>query len=158
MSPDRSRVLVAVRVSCEPAEAFHRFTTEIGLWWQPNPLFQFSDGRDGTLALETDVGGRLIETYDDGTTFVIGVISIWAPPRQLVLSWRHESFPPDRSTELQVTFEPIKRGQTRVTVEHLGWDAIPADHAVRHNFPLSTFQLRFGEWWRRLLQAAFPPG
>lgn len=155
MSPDRSRVLVAARVPCEPAEAFARFTTEIGQWWQPNPLFQFSDGRTGALAFETGEGGRLIETYDDGTDFVVGVISTWAPPRLLELSWRCASFPPDLSTELHVTFEPIGPGQTRVTIEHYGWDTIPPDNAARHHFPLATFQLRFAEWWRRLLGAAF---
>ena len=89
MSADRSRVLVAVRVPCEPAEAFARFTAEIDQWWQPNPLFQFSDRRNGTLSFEAGEGGRLIETYDDGTAFVIGVISTWTPSRRLVLSWRH---------------------------------------------------------------------
>jgi len=158
MGPERSRVLVAVRVSCRPPEAFVRFTTQIGDWWRPNPLFQFSDDRTGTLALESGIGGRLIETYDDGTTFVIGVISIWEPPGRLVLSWRHANFPPECSTELQVTFAPVGVGQTSVTVEHFGWDGIPADHAARHNFPLTTFQLRFAEWWRRLLESAFPPG
>ncbi len=142
---------------CEPAEAFARFTAEIGQWWQPNPLFEFSDGRKGTLAFETNEGGRLIETYDDGTCFVIGVISTWAPPRRLVLSWRQASFSAELSTELHVTFEPIGLGQTRVIVEHYGWDTIPADHAARHNFPLATFQVRFAEWWQKLLRAAFPP-
>ena len=155
MSPDRSRVLVAARVPCEPVEAFARFTAEIGQWWQPNPLFQFSDGRNGTLAFEAGEGGRLIETYEDGSAFVIGVISIWAPPRLLVLSWRHASFSPELSTELHVTFEPTKPGETRVTIEHYGWDTIPADHAARHHLPLTTFQLRFAEWWRSLFGAAF---
>lgn len=157
MNPDRSRVLVAVRVPCEPAEAFTRFTSEIGQWWRPNQLFPFSVGRSGTLTFETGEGGRLIETYDDGGTFVIGVISTWAPPRRLVLSWRYASFPPDLSTELHVTFEPTEPGQTRVTVEHYGWDSIPSDQVARHGFPLATFQLRFAEWWRSLLRAAFPP-
>ena len=157
MSLDRSRVLVAVRVPCEPAEAFAHFTAEIGQWWQPNPLFQFSDGRDGTLAFETGEGGRLIETYDDGTAFVVGIISTWAPPHRLVLSWCHANFPPERTTELHVTFESTESRQTRVTIEHFGWDALPVDHAARHNIPLATFQLRYAEWWRSLIQAAFPP-
>jgi uncharacterized protein YndB with AHSA1/START domain len=157
VSPDRSRVLVAARVPCEPAEAFSRFTSEIGQWWRPNPLFQFRNGHAGTLAFETGEGGRLIETYDDGTAFEIGVIKTWAPPRLLVLSWRQASFTPEQSTELHVTFEPTDPGQTRITIEHYGWDAIPADHAARHQFPLATLQLRFAEWWRSLLRAAFPP-
>jgi uncharacterized protein YndB with AHSA1/START domain len=158
MGSDLPRVLVATRVPCEPAEAFTRFTAEIGEWWQPNDLFQFSEGRTGTLAFESREGGRLIETYDDGTAFVVGVIRTWAPPRLLVLSWRYASFSPDLSTELHVIFEPTGPGQTRVTVEHYGWEAIPSDHASRHNFPVATFQLRFAEWWRSLLWTAFPPG
>jgi uncharacterized protein YndB with AHSA1/START domain len=157
MSPDRPRVLVATRVPCEPAEAFARFTKEIGEWWQPNGLFQFSEGRTGTLAFESGEGGRLTETYSDGTAFVVGVVSTWAPPRLLVLSWRYASFPPELSTELHVTFEPTRPGETRVTIEHYGWETIPSDHATRHQFPLATFQLRFAEWWRNLLGRAFPP-
>ena len=42
-------------------------------------------------------------------------------------------------------------GADRVTVEHLGWDAIPQNHAARHGFPLATFQLRFAEWWQVLM-------
>ena len=42
--------------------------------------------------------------------------------------------------------------QTRVTVEHLGWDGIPPEHAARHGFPLATFQRRFAEWWQVLLR------
>lgn len=48
--------------------------------------------------------------------------------------------------------------RTRVTVEHIGWDAIPTDNPGRHKIPLATFQLRFAEWWGRLPHAAFPPG
>ena len=158
MSTDLSRVLVATRVSCEPAEAFARFTSEIGEWWQPHGLFQFSEGRSGTLAFEGGQGGRLIETYEDGTAFVVGVISTWAPPKKLVLSWREASFSPEQCTELHVTFEPTDSGQTRVLIEHYGWDTIPPEHAARHGFPLATFQLRFAEWWRTLLASAFPAG
>ena len=50
MCPDRSRVLVAARVPCEPAEAFARFTNEIGHWWQSNPLFRSSEGRNAIPA------------------------------------------------------------------------------------------------------------
>jgi hypothetical protein len=43
--------------------------------------------------------------------------------------------------------------ETRVTVEHLGWDGIPREHAARHRFPLDVFQLRHAEWWQALLGA-----
>lgn len=146
-----SRVLVAMRVKATPERAFAAFTAEIGRWWRHNGLFQFSRGRSGVLSFEPGAGGRLLETYADGSVFVIGEVRVWEPARRLVVAWRHESFAPDQSTELHVRFEPAE-GQTRVTVEHFGWDGIPAEHAARHGFPLATFQLRFAQWWQRLLE------
>jgi uncharacterized protein YndB with AHSA1/START domain len=147
---EASRVLVALRVDVAPARAFAAFTEEIGLWWRPNGLFQFARKRDGVLSFEPEPNGRLIETYEDGTVFVIGEILVWDPPHRLVVTWRHESFAPDQVTELHVRFDEVG-GQTRVTVEHFGWDKIPQRHAARHGFPLHTFQLRFAEWWQLLL-------
>jgi uncharacterized protein YndB with AHSA1/START domain len=147
---ERSRVLVSMRVGAPPSRAFAAFTEEIGQWWRPNGLFQFSDGRTGTLAFEPGVDGRLLETYPEGDSFVIGNISVWDPPRRLVMSWRTERFAPDWDTELHINFETVG-DQTRVTVEHFGWDEIPADHAARHGFPLHVFQQRWADWWQDML-------
>ena len=148
---DRSRVLLTTRVNATPARAFAAFTEEIGQWWRPNGLFQFTDRRDGVLSFEPGPSGRLIERYGDGTVFVIGEVRVWDPPRRLVVTWRHQSFAPDQSTELHVRFEDVGR-ETRITVEHFGWETIPERHAARHGFPLVAFQLRFAEWWQGLLQ------
>lgn len=145
-----SRVVVAVRVAAAPARAFAVFTEQIGQWWRHNGLFAFSDGRTGTLVFEPGPTGRLIETHDDGEVFEIGRITVWEPPAELVLTWRQASFAPEQETELHVRFEPVG-DQTRVTVEHIGWDKIPREHAARHGFPLATFQLRFAEWWQEML-------
>jgi uncharacterized protein YndB with AHSA1/START domain len=152
---DASRVLVALRVPAGADRAFAAFTEQIGEWWRPNGLFQFTEGRTGTLAFEPGPEGRLVETYPDGGSFVVGRIRVWEPPRRLVLSWRHASFAADQETELHVRFDDVDGadGQTRVVVEHFGWDTIPAAHASRHRFPQATFQLRFAEWWRTLLQS-----
>ena len=160
---DASRVLVALRVPVPAARAFAAFTEQIADWWQPNGLFQFSDGRTGTLAFEPEPGpdGHLVETYPDGSSFVIGHVRAWDPPHRLVLSWRHASFAADQETELHVRFDDVEDdadagaaggAQTRVTVEHFGWDTIQHEHAARHGFPLATFQLRFAQWWQALLR------
>lgn len=148
-----SRVLVALRVPAEPERAFAAFTEQIGDWWEPNGLFEFTEGRRGTLAFEPGPDGRLVETYADGDSFVVGHIRVWDPPHQLVLSWRHANFDAGQDTELHVRFDEVDDGRTRVTVEHFGWDRVPAEHAARHGFPLATFQLRYAEWWRTLLHA-----
>lgn len=146
-----SRVLVALRVPTDPPRAFAAFTEEIGAWWEPNGLFQFTDDRTGTLAFVPGPDGRLVETYDDGTSFTVGHVLAWEPPHRLALTWRHASFEPDQSTELHVTFAEAG-AETRVVVEHFGWDAIPAEHVARHGFPLAPFQQRYAEWWQRLLR------
>jgi uncharacterized protein YndB with AHSA1/START domain len=140
-----------------PALAFAAFTERIAEWWRPNGLFQFTQGRTGTLAFEPGPDGHLVETYADGSSFVIGHIRAWDPPRRLVVSWRQASFAPDQETELHVRFDPVDdpsggMAHTRVVVEHFGWDRIPPEHAARHGFPLATFQLRFAEWWQTLLR------
>jgi uncharacterized protein YndB with AHSA1/START domain len=145
-----SRVLVALRVNAAPARAFAAFTEEIGQWWRPNGLFQFTRKPGGVLSFEPGAEGRLVETYPDGTVFVVGQVRTWEPPHRLVVTWRHESFAPDQVTELHVRFDEAG-GQTRITVEHFGWDRIPQRHAARHAFPLGTFQLRFAEWWKVML-------
>lgn len=141
-----SRVLVALRVPASPARAFEAFTAEIGSWWQPSELFPFTS-RQGTLAFDPGPDGRLVETYADGTSFTIGEVLAWEPPDRLALTWRHDSFDDDQITELHVSFTGAG-AETRVVVEHYGWDRIPADHAVRHGFPLPATQQRFAEWWQ----------
>lgn len=158
--PLGSRVLVAIRVAAAPAAAFAAFTEGIGDWWQPNRLFEFSRGQSGRLAFEPGPTGRLVERYDDGSVFTIGHIRHWDPPRGLIVSWRQDSFAPGQETELHVRFDAVAECRTRVTVEHFGWDRIPAEHAARHGFPLAAFARRFGEWWQGMLDVygtSWPP-
>ncbi len=147
-----SRVLLSIRVKATPKRAFAAFTEEIAQWWKPNGLFEFRRNRAGILSFEPGASGRLIETYADGSVFVIGEVRVWEPPHRLVVGWRQESFGPEQSTELCVRFEEVGQ-ETRVTVEHFGWDAFPQKHAARHGFPLAVFQRRFAEWWQGMLRA-----
>ena len=121
---DASRVLVALRVPATAERAFAAFTEQIGQWWQPNGLFPFSEGRTGELAFEPGPEGRLVETYADGGSFVVGHVLVWDPPHRLALTWRQANFAADQETEVHVRFEDVEgaEGQTRVTVEHFGWD------------------------------------
>jgi hypothetical protein len=51
-----------------------------------------------------------------------------------------------------VRFETVGE-ETRVTIEHRGWDSVPADHVAKHSFPEALFLQRHGEWWQELLEA-----
>lgn len=146
-----SRILVALRVKAGPARGFEAFTAEIGAWWRPNPIFRFTPRDEpGALSFEPGEEGRLIETLPNGTVFEIGKVRAWEPPHRLVFDWRQASFAPDQGTRVEVSFEAVG-DETRVTVEHIGWDSVPAAHAARHGFPDAIFLRRHAEWWQSLL-------
>jgi uncharacterized protein YndB with AHSA1/START domain len=147
-----SAVIVSLRVNVTPQQAFDVFTQEIGAWWQPNGLFQLTPRGDGALRFEPGEGGRLVTDLPNGKTFEIGRITAWAPGERLAFTWRQATFAPEQVTHVEVRFEPVG-DETRVTVEHRGWDVIPQEHVARHGFPLQVFQMRQGEHWRVLLAA-----
>lgn len=144
-----SRVVVALRVKATPERAFEAFTAEIGAWWKPNDLFAFTPREPGVLSFEDCE--RLIETRPGGKVFEVGKVTVWEPGARLVVGWRQASFTPDMATEVEVTFEHVGEGETRVTVTHSGWDSVPQAHVARHGFPLAAFQARHAEWWQLLL-------
>ncbi|RKE39599.1 activator of Hsp90 ATPase-like protein [Paraburkholderia sp. BL23I1N1] len=166
-----SRVQVSLRVAATPLRAFDVFTREIGAWWRPNGLFQFTPRGAGVLSFERTAdslvpgeSGRLIETQADGSVFEIGLVTVWEPGERLAFGWHQASFTDAQHTHVDVCFEAVG-DETRVTVEHRGWDTVPQDHVARHHFPERVFLLRHGEWWQALLaslraevQTAAPPG
>jgi activator of HSP90 ATPase len=150
-----SRVVVALRVKADPQRAFDVFTREIATWWQPNAMFRFTPRSPGRLAFEppsVERPGRFTETLANGKVYEIGRISVWEPGRRLVFAWRQATFAQDQATEVEVRFEAIGE-ETRVTVEHRGWDTVPATHVAKHGFPEPVFLRRHGEWWGALLDA-----
>jgi uncharacterized protein YndB with AHSA1/START domain len=147
-----SSVLVSLRVSVPPGRAFEVFTGDIGRWWRANALFRFTRSSPGVLAFEPGPEGRLIEISSTGEVFEIGRITAWEPGVRLAFTWRQESFTAGELTHVEVRFEPVG-DETRVTVEHRGWDAIPPEHVARHGFPNAIFLHRHAEWWRTLLSS-----
>jgi uncharacterized protein YndB with AHSA1/START domain len=146
-----AKVLVALRVKASPMRVFQVFTADIGAWWRPNALFSFTPRSPGVLAFEdAGQGMRLVERLPSGKVFEIGPVRVWAPGERLVFGWRQASFAPGMDTEVEVRFEPVA-GETRVTVEHRGWDTVPVEHVARHRFPDAVFLQRHAEWWRALL-------
>ena len=145
-----SKVFVAIRVPANPRRAFEVFTQEIGSWWQPSGLFQITSAGDGRLAFEPGMGGRLFTTLPGGTEFEIGRVRIWEPGRRLVFAWRQATFDTDQTTEVEVLFDAVGE-ETRVSIEHRGWDSIPQRHAARHGFPEHITLQRAADWWRASL-------
>jgi uncharacterized protein YndB with AHSA1/START domain len=142
-----SKILVALRIAAPPETVFDAFTDDIALWWRPNSLFSFTPRSPGVMAFED---GRLVERLPTGKVFEVGQVRAWERGARLVFGWRQAAFTPEMDTEVEVRFEAVEEG-TRVTVEHRGWDSVPAPHVARHGFPDHLFLQRHGEWWRTLL-------
>ncbi len=145
-------VIVALRVGVSADVAFTAFTRDIGRWWTSHPLFQLSRKGDGALRFDPEgPDGRLVTSFDDGSEWEIGLVRHWLPGERLAFGWRLPSFKADQTTEVDVRFEAVGT-ETRVTVEHCGWETIPQNHVARHGFELMLFQRRLGEFWRGLLK------
>ena len=147
-----SRVLVALRVAATPERAFAAFTDDIGQWWQPNGLFQLTPSGPGQMLFEPGPRGRLVELQSSGDEYEVGRITLWDPPAALAFQWRPASFSVEQTTEVHVRFEPVG-AETRVVVEHTGWDTIAPQNASRHGFPLQAFLSREAEWWQAQLRS-----
>jgi hypothetical protein len=149
-----SKVYVALRVPTAPQRAFEVFTREIAKWWQPGGLFPITASGDGALFMEQGVGGRVLTTLPDGQTYEIGRILVWEVGHRLAFTWRPESFSPELSTEVDVRFESVGN-ETRVSIEHRGWDTIPRKHVARHGFPEHATLKHVSQWWRMSLGTYF---
>jgi hypothetical protein len=104
------------------------------------------------MSFEGGEGGRLVETLPNGKVFEVGRIRVWAPGERLVFGWRCATFAPGLDTEVEVRFEAVGE-ETRVSVEHRGWDQAPTDHVARRGFPITVFLKHEADWWRRRLAA-----
>jgi len=116
-----------VEVPCDPRTAFDVFTAGIGAWWKRGTRYWNDPARAQEIRFEPRVGGRLLEVHDleTGEGFEIGRVLVWEPGTRLVFTWRQDDWAPAEFTEVEVRFEPAGR-DTRVTVEHSGWDRVPA--------------------------------
>jgi hypothetical protein len=153
-----SRVVVSLRVAASPQRAFAAFTEEIGDWWVHDGFFKLTPRSPGAMAFEpptAEASGRLVERLAGGKVFEVGQVSVWAPGEKLVVGWRQAFFAPEQATEVEVRFEPVDAAgeETRITVEHRGWDSVPTEHVSRHHHPLPVFLGRQGANWREQLTA-----
>ncbi len=146
-----SAIIVALRVAATPERAFAIFTQEIGDWWRPDSFFPITPQGDGRLEFIPGEGGRLISHQPGGETWTIGDVTAWEPGERLAMSWRQANFPDGIETGVDIRFEPIGE-ETRITVEHGGWDAIAREHAARHGLSLMVVQKRGADYWLGQLQ------
>lgn len=122
----RPPVRQSVTVRSDVRHTFDTFVTTIGIWWPVNP---FSAGGDQVrdITVERAAGGRVYETWADGTQVTWGEVVAWEPPGRLVMTWHQTPVP----TEVEFAFAALGPSLTRVTVEHRGWEVMTAEQLAR---------------------------
>lgn len=145
----RPPIRQATTVRSDVEHTFTVFVREIGAWW---PTAAISAGRERVrrVTVEPHEGGRVYETWDDGTTVDWGRLLAWEPPRRFVMSW--ECTP--ATTEVELTFTALGPALTRVAVEHRGWEAL-SDAQIREDcaLPGGYAAGAFTTGWARILAA-----
>lgn len=116
---ERPPVRQSVLVRRARAHTFDTFVATIGVWWPVNP-FSAGEERVRDVKFEQRHGGRVYETWDDGTEVEWGRLLAWDPPQRFTLSWNMTPEP----TEVELTFAELGPSLTRVTVEHRGWERL----------------------------------
>ncbi len=144
-------VRVTTLVAVAPPRAFALFTEELDLWWRHGPRHR-TLGTGGMMQLEPGEGGRLLE-HGGVAPLELGRVVVWEPPVRLVLRWRGLlQASEDVMTEVEVGFVAEAEG-TRVTIEHRGWDLVPAEQRSRSGLTGYAFEAMLGLWWADLLVA-----
>ena len=114
-------------VDADQDTAFEAFTARIGRWW---PVGEHSvHGAGSTVHLE---GGQIVERSAGGETAIWGAVTTWQPPAELAFTW-HPGRGPDRASQVRVTFTGFG-DQTRVRLEHTGWDMFDDPAAARAEY------------------------
>ncbi len=142
------RKSISVKASVE--RAFTVFTAEFNSWWpRSHKLFEADLAN---AIIEGKSGGRCYQRAVDGSECDWGKVTVWEPPRRLVVAWQLDGqwqYDPDLShaSEVEITFTPEAGGSTRVDLEHR--------HFERHGAGASQVQTGVGSptGWGSLLQA-----
>lgn len=129
-------VTQSIVVQAPVDRAFRVFTEGMGSWWHPE--HHILRGELAEMVFEPRVGGHIYDRATDGEECHWARVLAYDPPRRLVFSWDISlqweiETDPERTSEVEVVFEPLDQHSTRVTLEHRhldrhgqGWETMAA--------------------------------
>lgn len=121
-------VKCSVDVKASAARAFELFAQNMGAWWPRGKTPAGNPHAD--LVIEPRKNGRWFERDADGNETQWGKVLAWEPPHRLVLGWQlnHEfRFDSDLLMEVEIAFEQLAGGGTRVCLEHRDLEQLGAE-------------------------------
>lgn len=143
----RPPVRQSVVVRSDRGHTFDTFVKTIGIWW---PVTPFSAGKDRVrdVTFERFEGGRVYETWQDGTEIDWGNVLVWAPPERFAMTWNMTPV----VTEVELTFAVLGPLLTKVAVEHRGWEQLTEEQLAKDcALPGGYLGGSYNEGWARIL-------
>jgi uncharacterized protein YndB with AHSA1/START domain len=134
---DTAVVRSTITVATSQQRAFEVFTTQFGTWWPKEYSIGEADMAD--FIVEPKAGGRWYEVGVDGKECDSGRVLAFEPPDRLTLAWHLDGnfqYDPDpaHASEVEVRFIAEGETQTRVELEHRGFerhgDSADAVHGI----------------------------
>jgi hypothetical protein len=145
----RPPVHASTLVRSDVSHTFTVFVATIGTWWPSQP-FSVGKARVRDITVENHVGGRVFETWDDGTRADWGEVLAWNPPDGFTITWLGTPAP----TEVELTFRSLGPRLTRVAVEHRGWDLLTDEQLAEDcALPGGYSSGAYAIGWNRILAA-----
>jgi uncharacterized protein YndB with AHSA1/START domain len=137
-------------VRSDIGHTFDTFVRTIGTWWPVDP-FSAGKHRVRDIIVERRAGGRVYESWSDGTEVDWGELLAWEPPDRFVMTWNQTPVP----TEVELSFVALGPALTRITVEHRGWEAL-TDEQLAQDCALPGGYLggSYSSGWARILSRA----
>jgi len=124
-------VKCSVEVKAPANRAFELFAQKMGAWW---PRGKTPGARPhADLVIEPHDNGRWFERDAEGQETPWGTVLSWEPPRRLLLGWQlDQNFRYDAGLrmEVEILFEELGTGGTRVSLEHRNLEQLGAEAEV----------------------------
>jgi uncharacterized protein YndB with AHSA1/START domain len=130
----------SITVDAPVERAFEVFTSGMTGWW-PLDTHHIGEQDAKEVVVEPRSGGRWFERAADGTECEWGRIVAWEAPSRVVFGWHlgpEWKYDPDpaKATEVEVRFISEGASQTRVELEHRGFE-VHGDRADELRIPVA---------------------
>ncbi|MCP5087049.1 MAG: hypothetical protein GY952_09645 [Rhodobacteraceae bacterium] len=116
-------IIKTIDLPCSASEAFDVFVHRMSSWWPlESHAVSAADGESAqSVTVEPFVSGAIYEITHDGQRKVWGEVLEFEEGHRLTSTW-HPGSNENQSTRLEVVFEDLDKGGSRLTLAHSGWE------------------------------------